>query len=556
MRLVGTVAFGLIAGCSLPSIIERAHAQATQSAEQPFVPGELIVGYESDQARREAMQKAGTASDSVQLRGERPAGVQVEELGETALIFHIEFPDSIKQATRGNPASELALLRELGARMKQSDSRIKYAHPNWLTGINPPPSGADAGLKPQSFSPPVQSKPPSNGPNDPMFGQQWHYEAPPTGMNAVGAWSTTHGDRSIVVAVLDSGIVADHEDIKGSGNLAPGYNFVSYDGCTKQKVNRSGDPTDPGDNCDPQKSDWHGTHVAGMIGAAGSNNGLGIAAIAWNVTVVPVRVIGHNGSGTNADLAAGIEWASGHDVAGVPKNQHPADVINMSLGGPLPCTEEDAGDIIAAINDARKAGTVVVVAAGNGAWQDPDQKSCDPATATNCTHVQEDVKGTTPGGCPGVISVAASDRDGKLAYYSNFGNVTLMAPGGDTRNYRGTDGKTIVDSGLKDGVWSTVKGSYGALQGTSQATPHVTGAIALALSVHPDWRHNPDLVEAKLKATSVNPPTGACPADKPCGAGQLDAARLLAATRSPFDPPPVATSAVPKFLQLPNLLQP
>ena len=244
-------------------------------------------------------------------------------------------------------------------------------------------------------------------------------------MNATGAWQLSNqqiGSRDIVVAVLDTGILYDHPDIKGSGNILGGYDFVT-----------SGKPdaTDTGDACpdDPNPSDsWHGTHVAGTIGAVGTNNSQGMAGVAWQVSILPVRVLGKCG-GTQKDIINGIYWAAGFPVEGVPPNDHPADIISMSLGGQGACEPEYKQ----AIDYARKAGAVVVVAAGNDA---------------------QDVKDFEPGGCPGVISVAASDNQGRLAYYSNYGAVTIMAPGGDIRvvvNEKGEEIGFLPDTSINGG---------------------------------------------------------------------------------------------------------
>ena len=216
----------------------------------------------------------------------------------------------------------------------------------------------------------------------------------------------------------------------------------------------------------------------------------------WAVSVLPVRALGRCG-GTIEDLAAAVRWSAGLLVPGVPPNARKADIINLSLGLGRACSLQDVGLLIQALNDARQAGTIVIVAAGNEAV---------------------DIKDVTPAGCAGVISVAAADQRGHLAPYSNYGNVTLMAPGGDLQQED--------DSKMPYGVWSLVAPSamyssgVAAYEGTSMATPHVSAAIAMALSVRPDLRGKPDEIEKLLKASLAERPQGAC--SKPCGPGLLD----------------------------------
>jgi subtilisin family serine protease len=489
------VLFAIVAMLSMQCVADRAVGQSSPPA---FEPGTLIVGYKSEADRQQAEQDLTSTRDTVTVRGERAESVQFEAVGSTALKLRVEMPVRMRGRANDDPKLELQLLQDAAKEIKDRDSRVKYAHPNWILTTNPVPPrvpidvrGLDKIALSMTAGPAV--------PNDYAFvrGLHWHYAAPPMGMNAIGAWKSETGSKDVVVAVVDTGILLDHPDIQGYGNVLPGYNFVS-------KTGRSADPTDPGDAC-PQKGQihpsWHGTHVAGTIGAVGSNNGRGITGINWSVSVLPVRVLGACG-GVFSDIADGVRWAAGLQVDGAPTNTHRAHIINLSLGGSVPCTEEQAGLLISALNDARSAGSIVVAAAGND---------------------QEDIKGASPAGCNGVISVSASDKQGHLAWYSNFGNVTIMAPGGDTR---GKD-----DTGYQPGVWSAVQVSsinpqgIEPDQGTSMATPHVSGALALALAKHPDWRGKPDLVVKKLRESAVAPLSDAC--SQPCGAGQLDAARLV-----------------------------
>src|SRR5690606_28061580 len=192
-----------------------------------------------------------------------------------------------------------------------------------------------------------------------------------------------------------------------------------------------------------------------------------------------------------------IRWAAGLPVPGVPNNQHPARVINMSLGAPVACTQ--APSLQAAINDAVAAGTVGEVAAGNEAI---------------------DVAATLPGGCDNVIAVAASDARGHLVTrYSNFGaRVDILAPGGDlARNDNGDQ--------YADGVLSTVDGGYALFNGTSMAAPHAAGVAALMLAADPTL--TPAEIEARIKANAIPRDSTQCP--KPCGAGLLNARFVMPA---------------------------
>lgn len=349
--------------------------------------------------------------------------------------------------------------------------------------------------------------------NDPRYYEQWHYHEATGGLRLPAAWDKSTG-AGINVAVVDTGY-RPHADMVGK--ILPGYDFISSATMANDGNGRDSDARDPGDavvagacgNGSPsqdQASSWHGTHVAGTIAAA-TNNGVGVAGVAYNARIVPARVLGKCG-GYTSDIADAIVWASGGTVAGVPANANKARVINLSLGGGGACATTTQN----AINSARSRGAVVVVAAGNS-----------NINASNAN----------PANCAGVVTVAATGRNGGKASYSNYGAVVdVAAPGG-------ASGGGILST-HNAGRTSPASDTYAYLMGTSMATPHVAGVAALMLSRNPNL--TPDEVEAKLKSTA-RPFPAACPG---CGVGIVDAsAAVTAATGGTVTVTPTQNEAEP-----------
>lgn len=336
-------------------------------------------------------------------------------------------------------------------------------------------------------------------PNDTYYNVQWHYFEATGGINLPAAWDKQTGTGA-TVAVLDTGYVY-HSDL--DANMLPGYDFISDTFVSNDGDGRDADASDPGDavsrnECgifnppQDQSSSWHGTHVAGTIAALTDNN-KGVAGVAFDAKVVPVRVLGKCG-GYLSDIADGIVWASGGNVSGVPVNPNPAQVINMSLGGSGACDSTYQS----AINTAVANGATVVVSAGNS---------------------DDDASGYRPASCDNVISVAATERFGARAYYSNYGStVDLSAPGGDVA-YDATHG---IASTLNDGATGPGSEIYVYYQGTSMAAPHVSGTAALMYAT--DSGLAPAEVESILKSTA-RPLPGACSGG--CGTGIIDASAAI-----------------------------
>ncbi|MDS4040803.1 MAG: S8 family serine peptidase [Candidatus Competibacter sp.] len=336
-------------------------------------------------------------------------------------------------------------------------------------------------------------------PSDPLYAQQWHYDDPIGGINAPAAWNTILGSPLIRIGVIDTGALFNHPDL--AGRFLPGYDMINDPVQANDGDGRDPDAADPGDwvtiaesndpnsilsGCQVKNSSWHGTHVAGTIGAI-ANNGQGGAGINWFSRIVPIRVLGKCG-GFNSDVVDGIRWAAGLPVPGAPLNTLPVRVINMSLGGPGACTAIEQQ----AINDAVARGTAVVVSAGN---ENGDASQFSPASCNN------------------VITVAANNRWGSKASYSNFGSMVEIAAPGDE-----------VLSTLNAGT--TVPGAYNyePRSGTSMATPHVAAVAALVLL------RNPGMTPAALAQHLQNtarpfPPGSSCTGI--CGAGIVDAGNAL-----------------------------
>lgn len=347
-------------------------------------------------------------------------------------------------------------------------------------------------------------------PNDPFI-QYQHALMPSSSLrgniNAVQAWDITRGATNSVVAIIDTGIAASAEF---AGRLLPGYDFISNSFIANDGDGRDPDASDPGDwvitsdGCaGSPRSTWHGTHVAGIIGANG-NNGVGIAGVDWNTKIVPVRVLGKCG-GQESDIIEAMLWAAGVPVPGVPNNPHPAKIINMSLR--VPTSAGCTWMLQNAIQQVKAQGAIVVVAAGNS---------------------NSEVTRDFPASCAGVITVGAVDPYGEKASYSNYSTsykVHISAPGGDARRYGQNAGiLSTVDAG------STIPiGPSGDFKsGTSMAAPHVSGTLSLALSINPNLSFA-ELAALLLFTSEDFPPTSLCKQYYPlCGEGILNAYGMVA----------------------------
>jgi serine protease len=324
-------------------------------------------------------------------------------------------------------------------------------------------------------------------PNDPLFPSAWWLNNNPGSLNAVNAWKISTGLNSTglgdtVIAVIDTGILANHPDLKDK--ILPGYDFISDPDVAIDGDGRDANPEDPGDI----NNSFHGSHVAGLA-AASSNNTIGMTGVSWGSRLLPVRVLGFDG-GSVSDLIDALAWSAGLPVPGVPNNPHPATVINLSLGETGACSSATQ----AVIHSAIRAGSSVVVAAGN--------EKLDAWTSN-------------PGNCDGVLNVGAAEPGGAFASYSNHGaRLDVITAGGS----------------LRQGLTSTIKTSsgeygYGLETGTSMAAPLVSATIALIKSV------NPNLTVAQIRKiiTSSVQPLASCrlPDVGTCTSGLLDAATAL-----------------------------
>jgi serine protease len=390
----------------------------------------------------------------------------------------------------------------------------------------------------------------ANPPTDPLFPgveNQWWLQ-PVSGSDAVSitrrlrgvggfqtAWtSVTTGSAGSRIAVLDNGIV-NHVEL--AGKVIGGYDMVSDVAFSNDGNGRDANPADPGDwvddadlarpeydGCVRENSSWHGTAIAGML-VAQVNNSQGGASMNWPGRVVPVRVAAKCGADVT-DIVDGMRWAGGLAVDGVPANPYPARVISISFGGTGSC--EPYQD---AINDLRAAGVVIIAAAGN-------EHAATP---------------TRPARCPGVIGVAALNRDGFKSTYSNFGSTVAVSTvgGDDAFEDGGLWGSRLGDSGLlsigNDGAKGPGADSYFYYYGTSFSTPIVAGAASLMLAVRPTL--TVAQIEQGLKASArphvrsnIGGNVAACSNANPgrclcttstCGAGILDVPQALAYAASP-----------------------
>ena len=388
-------------------------------------------------------------------------------------------------------------------------------------------------------------------PNDPLFTGQWYEQATqPAGIDAVTAWDTTTGSNTVVVAELDTGVRFDHPDLleaSANGKLLPGYDFVSDPTIANDGDGRDADPSDPGDyistadaatatfsGCTVENSSWHGTRVAGIIGAL-SNNATGITGITWQPKILPVRVLGKCG-GTDSDILDAMRWAAGLHVNGIPDNANPAQIINMSLGGTGACTSAEQ----TVINEVVATGVTVVISAGN-----------------------EGGPVDSPANCAGVAGIAGLRNIGTKVGFSSLGpEVALASPGGNCVNASGAC-LFSIDTTINNGT--TTPGTNGYTDqmfpnlGTSFSAPIVTGIAGLMISVNANLK--PAQIIARLKegaktfpvssdatvpachvpASANDLQTGECNCTTAtCGAGMANAPGALKAALRP-----IAAVAVP-----------
>ncbi len=295
--------------------------------------------------------------------------------------------------------------------------------------------------------------------NDPYYSYQWHMQ----NLKVEEAWKTTKG-KGVIVAVVDTG-VSTGED--GFYKMVAGWDFVDDDNT-------------------PEDGNQHGTHVAGTIAQA-ANNGIGVVGVAPEATIMPIRVLGDDGGGSNTWVANGIIWAVDHG----------ANIINLSLGS------SQSSEVVAdACAYAYEHDVTVIAATGNDGFVD---------------YIGY------PAALPTTIAVGSVDANNTVAFYSNQGKeIDIVAPGGDSGADTNGDGMGdgVVQETIENGQWG-----YYFLQGTSMATPHVAGAAAL---LYAQGVRKPDQMRQLLTSTADD--LGAKGWDTTYGNGMLNPVKALAKT--------------------------
>jgi serine protease len=486
-------------------VVPRAHAQALPT------PARVIVKYKADSA---LVTKAAMSADAKHA-------LQARTLGA---LVGLVLPGGAGVAERTHVVTAEGLTsRELADRLS-AEPDIEYAVPDELRHFHAVPN-----------DPLYVTGPPLVGSaGGPAVGQ-WYLRAPnsfvQSAINAEQAWNFANGSN-VVVAVLDTGVRFDHPDlqrVEAGGRLLPGYDMISSLAVANDGDERDADPTDPGDwlsfddvqpgatlrcSTTPTTSSWHGTKTSALIGAI-ADNGIGMAGVASGARILPVRVLGKCG-GYDSDILAGMLWAAGIDVPGVPRNATPARILNLSLGGEGPCNNAYR-DTVGLVN---AVGAVVVASAGNSVGHTVGM----------------------PANCPGVIAVGGLRHAGTKVGFSDLGpDIAISAPAGNCINIGAGEPclypiLTASNTGLTEPVadalgGSTYTDSFNASVGTSFAAPLVTGTAALMLSVQPSL--TPARLRLLLQASARPfPTTGGdngdgtvvpqCAPPQPVGFAQVD----------------------------------
>ena len=463
----------------------------TSAVAADFVPWQAIVRYRDEEsglslASRGAdigMQTRAGGRGRARLMAMERAAPSVQQRRNSLGKSAASKGDAMTSATLRAQWETLITIKKL-----QQNPDVLYAHPNYRV---------------QALA----------TPNDDLFPLQWHYPL----ISLPEAWDTTTGSASVIIAVIDTGVLRTHPDL--AGQLVSGYDFVSDEDASGDGDGIDPNPSDPGSAFGGGTGSFHGTHVSGIVAARGDND-IGGAGTAYGSRIMPLRALGVDGSGTSYDVLQAVRYAAGlsNDSPSVPDRS--ADIINMSLGGGLPTDAEQ--DLY---QQVREMGIVVVAAAGN----------------------QASNQASYPAAYDGVVSVSAVDTQRNLAPYSNIGaTIDVAAPGGN-------NGIDLTGDGFPDGVLSTSGDNSGNnldfvfsfLNGTSMAAPHVAGVFALMKSINPDL--SPDDIDALLGSGAITEDLGSVGRDNQFGHGLINAqlavlAALDSLGNSPADNPRLVAS--------------
>lgn len=447
---------------------------AATSRAADFVPGDVIVRFREDRVAAGASSSAVRNIESLGLSSiagtaGRPMLFQLGDDDERRAAFAnagiTDLSDDDDSVERLKEDT-LTLIETLNAR-----EDVLYAEPNYIR---------------KTFT---------VTPDDYYYRYQWHYPL----INLPQAWSETKGSSDVVVAVIDTGVLVDHPDLQGQ--LVDGYDFISGVDNAQDGDGIDNNPDDPGDDKDSNNSSFHGTHVAGTVAAETWSDPTGVAGVAGLCRIMPLRVVGKDGA-TTYDIIQAVYYAAGlpNDSGEVPSNK--AAVINLSLGGFQASQAEES-----AMNSARGEGVIVVAAAGN-----------EGSTVKNY-----------PAGYTNVVAVSAVDMVKQIAPYSNYGTwIDVAAPGGDMSYDRNGDGYPDgVISTCGDDSSGTIKYVYSFMEGTSMATPHVSGIAALMKSVNPNM--TPAMFDMLLSNGQITDDIGATGVDNFFGNGLINAYKAVTA---------------------------